>query len=426
MSKKKPAANPRAGFLADILAHPDEDAPRLIFADWLEDHGATESDRARAELIRLQCRMAPLDEFCDERDDLVPREKELLEVYREVWQRELPKWAQRQCCTFRRGFVAVIDTNAESFTHGGAHQLFQVTPLEGVILGYPGGSAETILECSFLERLKELSLPSSLSAADYALLAGAPQLKNLRCLRLDQGSMVNPCEALVLADSPHLTRLTDLEFELDAWDANAVPTMLAAPGILRLTGLKLSFGNHFSTHDARAFADFPHPGQLRKLDLSWVNLSEGILLALVESPLLRRLRVLDLARSHINLSAAAEGLGSAPCSETLYRLDLTDTGLGDAGARALAASRHLTGLRHLNLSSNQIGPEGAEALALSPGWPRLRSLSLNENPIGDRGATALVASPHLEQIRSLDLGKTGLGEKSLNALKGHFGPRVIL
>ena len=44
-----------AGFLADIAAHPEDDAPRLIFADWLEDHGQPE----RAELIRLQCRLEP-------------------------------------------------------------------------------------------------------------------------------------------------------------------------------------------------------------------------------------------------------------------------------------------------------------------------------------------------------------------------------
>ncbi len=31
-------------FLADILEHPDDDTPRLVFADWLDDHG--EADRA--------------------------------------------------------------------------------------------------------------------------------------------------------------------------------------------------------------------------------------------------------------------------------------------------------------------------------------------------------------------------------------------
>jgi uncharacterized protein (TIGR02996 family) len=45
-----------AAFLADILKHPGDDAPRLIFADWLEEHG----DGARAEFIRVQCELEPL------------------------------------------------------------------------------------------------------------------------------------------------------------------------------------------------------------------------------------------------------------------------------------------------------------------------------------------------------------------------------
>jgi uncharacterized protein (TIGR02996 family) len=38
-------------FLHHIKAHPEEDAPRLILADWLEEHG-DDHDVARALLIR--------------------------------------------------------------------------------------------------------------------------------------------------------------------------------------------------------------------------------------------------------------------------------------------------------------------------------------------------------------------------------------
>ncbi|MGL4555777.1 MAG: TIGR02996 domain-containing protein, partial [Gemmataceae bacterium] len=37
-------------FLDDIRADPDDDGPRLIYADWLDEAG----DEARAEFIRLQ------------------------------------------------------------------------------------------------------------------------------------------------------------------------------------------------------------------------------------------------------------------------------------------------------------------------------------------------------------------------------------
>jgi uncharacterized protein (TIGR02996 family) len=46
-----------AEFLADICAHPDDDAPRLIYADWLTDEGR----EARAEFIRVQVRAAAVE-----------------------------------------------------------------------------------------------------------------------------------------------------------------------------------------------------------------------------------------------------------------------------------------------------------------------------------------------------------------------------
>jgi uncharacterized protein (TIGR02996 family) len=42
--------------LAEILANPDDDAPRLIYADWLEEHG----DLDRATFIRIQIRQAQI------------------------------------------------------------------------------------------------------------------------------------------------------------------------------------------------------------------------------------------------------------------------------------------------------------------------------------------------------------------------------
>ena len=42
-------------FLTDIIEHPDDDTPRLIYADWLEEHGTTDAERERGEFIRLQC-----------------------------------------------------------------------------------------------------------------------------------------------------------------------------------------------------------------------------------------------------------------------------------------------------------------------------------------------------------------------------------
>ena len=49
----------RDALLAAIRANPDEDTPRLMFADWLDEHG-DDASRTRAEFIRLQCEIARL------------------------------------------------------------------------------------------------------------------------------------------------------------------------------------------------------------------------------------------------------------------------------------------------------------------------------------------------------------------------------
>lgn len=45
-------------FLREIADRPDEDAPRLVLADWFDDNG----DPDRAEFIRAQCKLAALSE----------------------------------------------------------------------------------------------------------------------------------------------------------------------------------------------------------------------------------------------------------------------------------------------------------------------------------------------------------------------------
>jgi uncharacterized protein (TIGR02996 family) len=49
----------RLAFLRAIASSPDDDTPRLVFADWLDEHAAADADRARAEFLRLSCRSRP-------------------------------------------------------------------------------------------------------------------------------------------------------------------------------------------------------------------------------------------------------------------------------------------------------------------------------------------------------------------------------
>src|SRR5438067_1186426 len=64
-----------------ILEHPDEDAPRLVYADWLDEHG----DPDRAEFIRVQCELARLPGDDSRRPALPQGEEALLRRYRKSW-----------------------------------------------------------------------------------------------------------------------------------------------------------------------------------------------------------------------------------------------------------------------------------------------------------------------------------------------------
>ena len=50
-ARRNSLAEMRAAFINAIREAPCDDAPRLIYADWLEEN----ADPARAEFIRLQC-----------------------------------------------------------------------------------------------------------------------------------------------------------------------------------------------------------------------------------------------------------------------------------------------------------------------------------------------------------------------------------
>src|SRR6188768_3919841 len=100
--------------LSAILAEPDEDVPRLAFADWLDEHGG-ESERARAEFIRVQVEMAripPRNTVPWNRRlvELRAREKFLLTTRRDEWLAPLrregePLYGDDVHAEFCRGFV---------------------------------------------------------------------------------------------------------------------------------------------------------------------------------------------------------------------------------------------------------------------------------------------------------------------------------
>src|SRR5262249_34064618 len=102
----------REAFLRAILADPDNDAHRLVYADWLDDYG-DEPAQTRACFIRAQGELAKLPEDDVARPDLEERERALLDAHGREWLAALPRlvragWSEACAWTFRRGFAAGV------------------------------------------------------------------------------------------------------------------------------------------------------------------------------------------------------------------------------------------------------------------------------------------------------------------------------
>jgi uncharacterized protein (TIGR02996 family) len=103
--------------LATIIEHRDEDWPRLMVADWLEQHGHCE----RAEFIRLDIRIAELklpDGECPPGcpcGGIGKRVADLVEQYGDVWNPKLPDESPTTRYGWRRGFPDTLTLTAAAW-----------------------------------------------------------------------------------------------------------------------------------------------------------------------------------------------------------------------------------------------------------------------------------------------------------------------
>lgn len=92
-----------SALLRAIAALPDEDTPRLVYADCLDETGDAGAS-ARAEFVRAQVRAARLPYADAERAALDRRAGELLTTWGDVWRAELPA-GFRAPAAYERGFA---------------------------------------------------------------------------------------------------------------------------------------------------------------------------------------------------------------------------------------------------------------------------------------------------------------------------------
>jgi uncharacterized protein (TIGR02996 family) len=164
--------------LRSVIESPDDDTPRLVYADRFEENGEPE----RAEFIRVQCsldKLPPDEERCPM---LRHREAELLGRYGWAWAEELAPRIDEWL--FRRGFVEGVQMRLE-------------TSAEEIL---------SVLNLAPIRRIRDLS--------QFCEFGGV-------------------VEAL-----PHLGQLTGLEFwTLYAIDDNLLAEILASPHLANLRTL---------------------------------------------------------------------------------------------------------------------------------------------------------------------------------------------
>jgi len=280
------------GLLADIIDNPDDDVPRRIYADWLEDNGQPE----RAEFIRLVLDLAAMAADSPALARMKLRCKTLYHEHHKDWSRDIDRLVRHR--TYKRGMIEWVHLTGWQYV-AGAGEMSARAPIREVSLCNPVGVRE-LASLSHLRRVKSLDLEKC-DITSEALLS--------------------------LAGSPHLGSLESLAFGRWRITLSAIHSLLDSPALprlkrLSLTGIALNQGDL-----ARLFAG-PRPA-LRSLELCGVWLPNAGARELARSPQVARLESLTLRRVVLQ-EAGSRALAQSPHLTALQRLDVRGTRLSSA------------------------------------------------------------------------------------------------
>lgn len=407
------------GFLSDILANSDDDTPRLVFADWLQENG----QEARAEFIRVQVEAAGLPHWDARRIPLTWRDIALLRQHEAAWKKGLPKIKGVEWDGFRRGFPAEVNFKRFTALRDNAAAVWAASPVEVALLPLPK-KAEDVAGLPAIAGLRELHLGGVVtSTGPVQALAEAPVLSTLRVLN------INGCEFGAdgfsrLVASPHLGRLRALQAPFNSLGNGAIDGLVSARPLSSLEELDLQgdgeagygYGDD-PVIDARgmeALAGWPGLARLRRLTLNGHSPGREGLRALLRSPHAAGLKELRLRSVGLDARAVRE-FASACEGMRLDVLDVGDNLLRDEGVRALAKADCLRELKVLAVDRCEFGAAGARALAKAPFFGGLRRLEVNSNPLGNDGLRAL-AGAFPGTLHTLEARDIGLDDEGAAAL----------
>jgi uncharacterized protein (TIGR02996 family) len=458
-----------------IIANPDEDTPRFVFADWLEEHDEPE----HAEFIRIGCQLEANTPDHPDYVEWLTRQEELtcwLATHSPGPQPKFPaglevSGGEGWWRSSRRGFPRYVEFDGNHH-HGTAAIRALAKSLEKAFASLPtrwlavrfitNEQLAELLRQPILSQLDSLTLqlyerdePNDEAAQ---LVAECPHLKNLRGLNL--GFDFGDVGAEALGQSEHLRQLERLTIQCDwriltkKWFPNLreldLGDIVAAESFEQLCALDpfprlhtLTVPSYTESWETFAKSNaFPalarlgvkggapiHDRMPTLLGAKWFrptvltfdfcSIHNDGALALASSSLLDSVRWLRIRYGDLNPSGAA-ALASSKELANLKHLDLSFNNIGAAGLRAIAKNPALRGLLSLNVSGQpasrgHLTPEYFHEFLSTLDMPQLRYLSLRGRPVGPK-AIRLLADQKFASLRRLDLGNCGLTDAAVKAL----------
>ena len=168
-------------FRRDIIENPEDDAIRLIFADWLEDQGDSYAD-----LIRVQCQLAKMDEFDDNYAELKVQEYRSLQLLKDRLPEEATTRRSRMSPpVLRRGFQYLSPISAAKKYRASIEEKYLWEPIEKVSLrAFNRDEKKDVFDWPFLSRVREISTDVGYRGEILRHLLTSPWLTQLKVLNL--------------------------------------------------------------------------------------------------------------------------------------------------------------------------------------------------------------------------------------------------
>jgi uncharacterized protein (TIGR02996 family) len=345
--RRRLEVNDLAALLRAIRERPADRELRLVFADWLDEHG----EPARAELIRVQLPLYGMPDSDARKPALQKREKALLQEHRSAW----------------LGILASMEAESMSPTgirsrkaRDGVFSFVRGLPV--VRFGPDANPTPDLLEAPQWDWVTEVGWASGWRAANVIGFLDAPRLAGVTHLQLSgiKSGRSSRKEVAELAASPRLARLTALDLTDNKIDTEGATALAMSPHLAQLTSFDLTY-NLIGDEGARALTASPHLTNMTNLQLRRIGIGATGATALAASPLLAHLSKLQLSENDIG-DEGARTLAACPDLARLATLDLFSCGIADAGGRALATSAYLGQLASLALRWNKFSDEVVQAL----------------------------------------------------------------